>query len=44
MDALAPLEKQWGGSLAERNARRYAAIEAAANFKQARARRQPAAP
>jgi penicillin-binding protein 2 len=29
-DALAPLEKQWGGSLAERNARQIAAIKAAA--------------
>ncbi len=30
MEALAPLEKQWGGTLAERNARRTAAIEASA--------------
>jgi penicillin-binding protein 2 len=29
-DTLAPLEKQWGGSLAERNARQIAAIKAAA--------------
>lgn len=29
-DALAPLEKQWGGSLAERNERQLAAIKAAA--------------
>jgi len=30
MEALAPLEQQWGGTLAERNARRTAAIDAAA--------------
>jgi penicillin-binding protein 2 len=30
MDALAPLEKQWGGTLAERNARQLAAFKAAA--------------
>jgi penicillin-binding protein 2 len=29
-DALAPLEEQWGGTLAERNARKLAAIKAAA--------------
>ena len=29
MEALAPLEKQWGGTLAERTARRQAQIEAA---------------
>ncbi|MCF2514302.1 penicillin-binding protein 2 [Sphingomonas sp. G124] len=29
MDALAPLEKQWGGTLAERTARRQAQFEAA---------------
>jgi hypothetical protein len=31
MDALAPLEKQWGGTLAERNARRSAQFEAISN-------------
>jgi len=30
LQALAPLEEQWGGTLAERNARRMAAIKAAA--------------
>ena len=30
MDALAPLEKQWGGTLAERTARRQAQVEAVA--------------
>ena len=40
MDTLGPLEKQWGGTLAERTARRDAAFEAAANVAQARARRQ----
>jgi penicillin-binding protein 2 len=30
MEALAPLEKQWGGTLAERNARRTQAVQAAA--------------
>ena len=44
MDILAPLEKQWGGSLAERNARRSAAIEAVANANQARARQQQHTP
>jgi penicillin-binding protein 2 len=29
LQALAPLEEQWGGTLAERNARQLAAIEAA---------------
>nr|WP_283938429.1 penicillin-binding protein 2 [Sphingomonas alba] len=37
MDALLPLEQQWGGSLAERNARRSAAFEAAAKFVQSQA-------
>ncbi len=32
-DALAPLEKQWGGTLAERNARQVAAFKAAARAK-----------
>ena len=44
MDALLPLEQQWGGSLAERNARRSAAFEAAAKFVQSQAQaktRQP---
>jgi len=27
LDALAPLEQQWGGTLAERNARQLAAIK-----------------
>jgi penicillin-binding protein 2 len=31
MDSLAPLEKQWGGTLAERNARRAAQFEAISN-------------
>ena len=35
MDALAPLEKQWGGTLAERNARRSAQFEAIAKANQA---------
>ena len=35
MDALAPLEKQWGGTLAERNARRTAQFEAIAKANQA---------
>jgi len=35
MDALAPLEKQWGGTLAERNARRAAEFEAIAKANQA---------
>jgi penicillin-binding protein 2 len=30
LQLLAPLEEQWGGTLAERNARKHAAIEAAA--------------
>jgi penicillin-binding protein 2 len=30
MDILAPLEQQWGGTLAERTARRAARFEAAA--------------
>jgi penicillin-binding protein 2 len=34
MDALAPLEKQWGGTLAERNARRSAQFEAIAKANQ----------
>ena len=34
--ALAALEQQWGGTLAERNARRAAAIEAAAQAALAR--------
>lgn len=34
-DALAPLEKQWGGTLAERNDRQLAAIKAAARTKSA---------
>jgi penicillin-binding protein 2 len=29
LEILAPLEEQWGGTLAERNARRMAAIKAA---------------
>jgi penicillin-binding protein 2 len=36
MDALAPLEQQWGGTLAERNARRSAAFEAAAKAAKSR--------
>jgi len=44
MDVLTPLEKQWGGSLAERNARRSAAIEAAASVTKAAARQQQPAP
>jgi penicillin-binding protein 2 len=41
-EALAPLEKQWGGTLAERNARRSAAFEATAKVMaaQAQARKQ----
>ena len=35
MDALAPLEKQWGGTLAERNARQAAKFEAIAKANQA---------
>jgi penicillin-binding protein 2 len=35
MEALAPLEKQWGGTLAERNARRSAQFEAIAKANQA---------
>jgi penicillin-binding protein 2 len=35
MDALIPLEKQWGGTLAERNARRSAQFEAIAKANQA---------
>jgi penicillin-binding protein 2 len=35
MDALAPLEKQWGGTLAERNARRSAQFEDIAKANQA---------
>jgi penicillin-binding protein 2 len=37
MDALAPLEKQWGGTLAERNARRSAEFEAISKANQAAA-------
>ena len=37
LDALGPLEQQWGGTLAERNARRAAAFAAAANVTQAKA-------
>jgi penicillin-binding protein 2 len=36
MDALRPLEKQWGGSLAERTARQEAAFDAIARANQAR--------
>jgi penicillin-binding protein 2 len=36
-EALAPLEKQWGGTLAERNARRSAAFEATAKVMAAQA-------
>jgi penicillin-binding protein 2 len=35
MEALAPLEQQWGGTLAERNARQLAAIEAASKASRA---------
>jgi penicillin-binding protein 2 len=35
MDALAPLEKQWGGTLAERNARQAAQFEAIAKANRA---------
>jgi hypothetical protein len=35
MDALAPLEKQWGGTLAERTARQAAKFEAIAKANQA---------
>jgi len=35
MDALAPLEKQWGGTLAERTARKAAQIEAISKANQA---------
>jgi penicillin-binding protein 2 len=41
MEALAPLEQQWGGTLAERNARRSAAFAAAASYTQAKAQAQP---
>ena len=37
MDALAPLEKQWGGTLAERNARRAAQFETISKANQAAA-------
>jgi penicillin-binding protein 2 len=37
MDALTPLEKQWGGTLAERNARRSAEFEAISKANQAAA-------
>jgi penicillin-binding protein 2 len=37
MAALEPLEQQWGGTLAERNARRSAAFKAAAEAKAAAA-------
>jgi len=40
MDALAPLEKQWGGTLAERNARRSAQFEAIAKANQAASARK----
>jgi penicillin-binding protein 2 len=43
MDALLPLEQQWGGTLAERNARRSASFEAAAKFIQSQAPRAPTA-
>jgi penicillin-binding protein 2 len=36
MDALTPLEKQWGGTLAERNARQAAMFEAAAKLAMAK--------
>ena len=38
MDALAPLEKQWGGTLAERNARQAVKFEAIAKANQTNAR------
>jgi penicillin-binding protein 2 len=38
LEALAPLERQWGGSLAERTARQAAAFEAAARASSAAAR------
>ena len=44
MDALLPLEQQWGGSLAERNARRSAAFEAAAKFVQSQAQAKTTQP
>jgi penicillin-binding protein 2 len=40
MDALAPLEKQWGGTLAERNARRSAEFEAIGKANQAASARK----
>ena len=40
MEALAPLEKQWGGTLAERNARRSAEFEAIAKANQAASARK----
>jgi penicillin-binding protein 2 len=42
MDALAPLEKQWGGTLAERTARKAAQIEAISKANQAAATRTSA--
>ena len=39
MDALAPLEKQWGGTLAERTARQAAKFEAVARARLASAKR-----
>jgi penicillin-binding protein 2 len=43
MDALAPLEQQWGGTLAERNARQLAFFEAASKAARARPAATPAA-
>jgi len=43
MDALAPLEQQWGGTLAERNARQLAFFEAASKTARARPAATPTA-